>query len=77
MNWLTHVCFVVTFFVVPIISWIHIGVSYSDDVFVDCYMNVWFVAYFLLNFSHIFIGIYASIKSIGKVEKETPTQILV
>ena len=74
--WLTRLFFALDFFVIPIAAWIH-GVMLKDDVAYDCHMTFWFLTVWIIENTHVVIGVYALItQAVGKTE-EVPIDIQV
>ncbi len=71
--WLIKLVFVLTFFAIPIVAWIHGGQA-LEKIYTECHMNVYFLTFWLLQLSYTLIGVYASIKAIGKIG-EAPVEI--
>ena len=75
-SWITRLFFGLTFFALPILTWVYSGLAYNEGTFSRCHLNVWFFAYLILNISYVFLGIYASIIVLTGLPDEVPIEIL-
>ena len=62
--WTCRLFFGLNFFAVPIVAFTHSWLARNDGVFKDCFVNVWFIAYIIINGFHIVLGIFAAVKTI-------------
>ena len=83
VTWLKRLFFALAFFAIPVLSWVHAAMTFTSNgeefgsteegqsIYLDNHMTLWFVFYWLVNLTYVFIGIYASIKVIGTTSESS------